>query len=196
MIHSAGHHTGHYSGHKHDVEKPMGLSLIVPARTLHKSRVSKIDQRTFRRGEHTAHIPPPRCFGIVKSLETPAYGCWRFCYSRKGTRKRTSGAARQSSVVWRLRRPSSRGHQRSLPMHPVTLVSPMEIARAMTPSHSLGQVRRDRLLAIHFPRQTRSAPVQGRNALEGNTGSGPVPEGLASPERRSRRDRLATTLHT
>jgi hypothetical protein len=35
-------------------------------------------------------------------------------------------------------------------MHAVTLVSPMEIARAMTPCHSLDQVRPDRLTAIHF----------------------------------------------
>jgi hypothetical protein len=41
----------------------------------------------------------------------------------------------------------------SLLMHTVTLVSPMEIARAMTPSHSLGQVRPDRLTTIHYPCQ-------------------------------------------
>jgi hypothetical protein len=60
-------------------------SLIVPAPIIHKSGVSKIDQCGIRRGEHTAQIPPPRCFAVVKSLETPAYSCWRFCYSRKRT---------------------------------------------------------------------------------------------------------------
>jgi hypothetical protein len=93
--------------------------------------------------------------------------------------------ARQSSVVWKLRRPSSRGHQCRLPMHPVTLVSPVETARALTPSHSLGEVRPDRLTAIHFRCQTRSGPVQDKNPLGGNRGSVPGPKGLASSDRRS-----------
>jgi hypothetical protein len=56
----------------------------------------------------------------------------------------------------------------------------------LIPSHSLGEVRPVRLTAIHFRCQTRSGPVQGRNALGGNTGSELVPEGLARQDRRSR----------
>jgi hypothetical protein len=96
-----------------------------------------------------------------------------------------SGGTRQSYVVWSRRRPSARGHQGSLPMHAGTPVSSMEIARAMTPSHSLGQVRLDRSTAIHYPCRTRSGPVQGRNALGGNTGSELVPPESAGPDRRS-----------
>jgi hypothetical protein len=65
-------------------------------------------------------------------------------------------------------------------MHAVTLVPSMEVARVMTPSHSPREVRADRLLAVHFPCQTRFGPVQDTNALDGNTGSEPVPKGLAS----------------
>jgi hypothetical protein len=41
----------------------------------------------------------------------------------------------------------------------------------MTPSHSPGDVRPDRLTAIHFRCQTRSGPAQGRNALGGSARS-------------------------
>jgi hypothetical protein len=78
-----------------------------------------------------------------------------------------SGGARQSSVIWRLRRARLSG------------------ASGSTQAR-LSQVRPDRSTATHCPCRTRSGPAQVRNALGGNTGSEPVPLGLAGPDRRSR----------
>jgi hypothetical protein len=61
------------------------------------------------------------------------------------------------------------------------------------PSHGLNQVRPDRLTAIHYPCQTRSGHVQGRNALHGTTGSGLVPPGLAGQDWRSRSRSIGRT---
>jgi hypothetical protein len=62
-----------------------------------------------------------------------------------------AGGAHQSSVIGRLGRPSLGGDLESC--------SGDGIATAMTPSHGLGQVRPDRLTAIHYPCQTREASL-------------------------------------
>jgi hypothetical protein len=66
-----------------------GLSLIVPPPIIHKSGVSKIDQRGDSAREHTGHIPLPRCFAVVKSLERQLTVAGAFAIHGKATRKRT-----------------------------------------------------------------------------------------------------------
>jgi hypothetical protein len=66
---------------------------------------------------------------------------------------------------------------------PTALLAPdTSIHIAVNTNAAWTKVRSDRLTATHFPRQTRSGPVQGRNALGGNTGSEPALKGLASSD--------------
>jgi hypothetical protein len=87
-------------------------------------RIKRKQSRVSNQHDRARHEETARC----------TWACRRLCVAQSCGKTRhcrtigVSGGARHSSVVWRLRRPSSRGPQGSLPAHVVTRVSPMEIA--------------------------------------------------------------------